>query len=86
MTIKVLKRAEIDDDKWNNSIVGSNCNNIYGLTWYLDAVTDKNWQALVANDYEIILPFLKKWKYFIPYITQPFLCQSFHFYTKKKKY
>jgi len=84
MDVRSLERGEIDDEKWDHCIATSAHSNVYGLTWYLDAVTERKWQALVSGDYDIVLPFLKKSKYFLPYITQPFLCQSFQMYTNTK--
>jgi len=75
MELKLFQRWEIDDDKWNNHIASSPQGNVYGLTWYLDAMTDGHWQALVSKNYLTLMPFYKKSKYLIPYITQPFLCQ-----------
>lgn len=85
MDVRSLERGEIDDEKWDHCIATSAHSNVYGLTWYLDAVTERKWQALVSGDYEIVLPFLKKSKYFIPYITQPFLCQRLGLFHREKE-
>jgi hypothetical protein len=85
MELRLLQREEIDDEKWDNYIANSSQSNVYGLTWYLDAVTQGRWQALVSGDYDIVLPFLKKSKYFLPYITQPFLCQRLGLFCKEKE-
>lgn len=54
--MRYLKRKEIDLEKWNFCI--ENCTKplIYGLSWYLDAATNKKWDALVWGDYEAVLP------------------------------
>lgn len=31
----------------------------YGLSWWLDAVTDKNWDGVVVDDYRLVLPLPK---------------------------
>ncbi len=45
---------------------------IYGYSFYLDAMT-KQWDALVLNDYETVMPLTWKKKYGISYLYQPFL-------------
>lgn len=84
MEVRSLKRWEIADDKWNNSILLSPQGNVYALTWYLDAMTDGDWQALILGDYYAVMPFYKKSKYLIPYITQPFLCQRLGIFNAKE--
>jgi hypothetical protein len=42
-------------------------------------MTDHNWSALVYGDYEIVLPVYVKTKFFVPYVTQAFLCQKSSF-------
>lgn len=85
MEIRLLRRNEIDDEKWNKSIATSIHVSVYALTWYLDAMTDSKWQAWISGDYEIVMPFYKKYKYGIPYITQPFLCQRLGLFHNKKE-
>ena len=76
MSIKYLIRKEIDDNLWNKKIEES-CNTlIYGFTWYLDAATNKSWDALVLNDYEFIMPLPKRRKFFISYIFLPLFTQQ----------
>lgn len=70
MTWQLIKRANIDENKWNNTVDNSANHHISGLSWYLDIVAP-NWHGLVWNDYEIVFPFTKKKKYFIPYFMQP---------------
>ncbi|MDD3630502.1 MAG: hypothetical protein PHF55_05725 [Bacteroidales bacterium] len=70
MTWQLIKRANIDENKWNHTVDNSSNHHISGLSWYLDIVAP-NWHGLVWNDYEIVFPFTKKKKYFIPYFMQP---------------
>lgn len=70
MTWQLIKRANIDENKWNNTVDNSANHHISGLSWYLDIVAP-NWHGLVWNDYEIVFPFSKKKKYCIPYFMQP---------------
>ena len=74
-SIKLLHRKEVDTEKWDKVVRLCEGANVYGMSWYLDAVTDANWHGVVINDYEYIMPVYIKKKFFLPYITQPFLCQ-----------
>ncbi len=76
MTIKLLRRQEIDDDKWNICIDRAEFPSIFAKCWYLDIFTSQHWQGLVCGDYEAVMPLFVKKKWFISYITQPFLCQQ----------
>lgn len=66
------ERKEIDVSKWNRCIKDAGNGRIYGYSFYLDAMADQ-WDGLVLNDYEAVmpLPWRKKWR--IYYLYQPFL-------------
>ena len=49
--IRYLRRQDIDDAKWDACI-----HLIYGKSYYLDHMTDGQWDALIMGDYEIIMP------------------------------
>ena len=70
--IKYFRRNDIDDAKWNACIDSAANGLIYAYTDYLDCMSD-NWDGLVLNNYEAVmpLPWRKKWS--IHYIYQPFL-------------
>lgn len=70
--IQYLKRKEIDILKWDNCISNSSNGLIYGYSFYLDNMSG-NWDALVMNDYEAVMPLTWNKKYTIQYIYQPFL-------------
>lgn len=70
--IRNLNHREIDKIKWDNRIAHSANGLIYAYSFYLDNMTDE-WDALVLNDYEAIMPLTWKKKYSIRYLYQPFL-------------
>lgn len=77
MNLLHLKRHEIDDDAWNASLKAASNRRIYAATWYLDLVTQEQWNALVSDDYRYLfpLPFNQK----IPGLLQvqrPIICQQ----------
>lgn len=70
--ISYLTRKEINTVKWDNCITNSPNGRIYAYAWYLDHMAQQ-WDALVVNDYEAVMPLTWKKKYGIKYIYQPFL-------------
>ena len=73
--IHCIKRKDLDIDKYDACIAASVQFRIYAFSWYLDAVSE-NWEVLILNDYEAVMPLPWKQKYFLKYITQPFFCQQ----------
>lgn len=73
MEISYLPQANIDKRKWDHCIDTAANGLIYAYSFYLDAMS-KNWDALVANDYEMIMPLTWNKKYTIHYLYQPFFC------------
>ena len=70
--IKYLPREAIDDTKWDACIDNAGNGLIYAYSFYLDTMAD-NWDALVLNDYEAVMPLTWKKKYGIYYLYQSFL-------------
>ncbi|MGN6249096.1 MAG: hypothetical protein ACTHNG_12145 [Ginsengibacter sp.] len=70
MEISYLPQGKIDKSKWDNCIKNSANGLIYAYSFYLDAMSE-NWDALVANDYEVVMPLTWKRKYGIYYLYQP---------------
>src|SRR5882757_6050862 len=68
--IVVVKRKDIDDNKWNDCIKNASNSLIYSYTFYLDTMA-KHWDALVLNDYEAVMPLTYNKKYGIYYLYQP---------------
>lgn len=80
--IQYVKRENIDIIKYDACIANSVQSRIYAFSWYLDIVAD-NWDVLVLNDYEAVMPLPWKQKYFIKYVTQPFFCQQLGVFSKE---
>lgn len=75
MDIRYVKQQNIDRKKWDACIENSvNCM-VYAMSWYLDVVCE-NWDALISNDYEAVMPLPWKKKYGIKYIYHPFFAQQ----------
>ncbi|WP_111706602.1 hypothetical protein [Lutibacter citreus] len=81
--IQYLKRKEIDIQKYNACIENSINSRIYAYSWYLDCVAD-NWDVLILNDYEAVMPMPWRQKYFIKYIYPPAWTQQLGIFSSRK--
>jgi len=73
--IRYLTQQQIDKLKWDACMAASANGLIYGYSFYLDCMA-KQWDGLVLNDYEAIMPLTWNKKYGIFYLYQPFSCAS----------
>ncbi|MCX8019616.1 MAG: hypothetical protein N2747_03870 [Chitinophagaceae bacterium] len=71
-SIQYILHKDIERNKWDNCILHSPNGLIYGFSYYLDIVCDE-WDALVYNDYEAVMPLPRKKKWGIQYLFQPFV-------------
>ena len=70
MGIQYLTYKEINKTKWDDCISTSPNGLIYSYSFYLDTMT-RQWDALVLNDYEAVMPLTWNKKYGICYLYQP---------------
>lgn len=75
MKITYIKHADIDKEKWDRCIDQSANGLIYAHSFYLDSMSE-NWDALVQNDYEAVMPLTRKKKFGIFYLYQPGFTQQ----------
>lgn len=75
MNISYLQHKNIDKIKWDECIDKAANGLIYAYSFYLDNMSE-NWDALVSNDYEMVMPLTWKKKYTIYYLYQPFFTAS----------
>jgi len=68
--IVYVKRGAIDISKWDRCIEEASNGLIYGYSFYLDHMA-KNWDALILNDYEAVMPLPWNNKWGIKYLYQP---------------
>lgn len=72
---------DIDKTKWDECITNSINSLPYAYSWYLNLVCD-NWDAIVLNDYQAVMPLPWKSKFGFRYISHPYFCQQLGvFYT-----
>ncbi|MDO9633540.1 MAG: hypothetical protein Q7J05_00660 [Paludibacter sp.] len=82
MVIKHLSHKTIDCNKWDEAISEASNSLIYANSWYLDIISP-NWDALISDDYQYVLPIPIKRKYKIPYIVQPPLAQQLGIFSSR---
>lgn len=75
MEIKYLTYQQINKKKWDACIDKASNGLIYACSAYLDGMAGE-WDALVLNDYELIMPLPGRKKYGIHYLFQPFVTPS----------
>lgn len=83
MQIKHFQHKEIDFQRWDATISESTNRLTYAFSWYLDLVSP-GWEALIADDYEYLMPLPVKRKYYVNYIVQPFLTQQLGIFSKHR--
>ncbi len=65
--ISYILNADIDKDKYDKVVESAANTMIYAYSWYLNAVAD-NWDVLILNDYEAVMPLPVRKKYLLNYI------------------
>jgi hypothetical protein len=81
--IRYLKRQEIDIARWDACIAASANRLIYGFSFYLDHMTDGQWDALVLEEYAAIMPLTWRRKAGIRYLCQPAFTQQTGIFSQK---
>jgi len=72
---RIIARSDLNTDRWNDLCLKGSGSNLYAQLWFLDAMTQESWAAVVMGDYDAVLPFYRKKKWGIPYVLPPLLCQ-----------
>ena len=79
--IQYLTQQQIDKEKWNACITASVNSLIYGYAFYLDCMAGQ-WDALVLNDYEAVMPLTRNRKFGIAYLYQPPFTQQLGIFSR----
>ncbi|MCF6185225.1 MAG: hypothetical protein L3J56_11525, partial [Bacteroidales bacterium] len=53
--IRIIKNSDIDTVLWDRCIARSQNGDIFGYSWFLDAVSD-NWFGIVKGNYRVVMP------------------------------
>lgn len=68
--IRVVQAKDLDVDKWDECVRQSENGLVYSMSWYLDTLGE-NWDGLVLNDYEMVMPLVHRKKYGLSYLFRP---------------
>ena len=79
--IKHLTHNMIDKRRWDDCIAKSFNGSVYAWSWYLDIV-HPDWEALIENDYERVMPLTPSRKLLLSYMFQPFFVQQLGVYSQ----
>jgi hypothetical protein len=79
MEFVYIKNSKINREKWNRAISQSLFPMTYGYSWYLDSVT-MFWDAIVADDYELVFPLPYRIKFNNVIVYQPLLMPKSAYY------
>jgi hypothetical protein len=74
--IDYLRRREIDTTRWDACIAASANGLIYAKSFYLDAMTAGQWDALILDDYTAVMPLPWRKKAGIRYLYPPAFTQQ----------
>lgn len=83
MRIVYVLHSEIDKYKWDTCLQQSKNNLLYAKSFYLDIVSP-GWDALIAGDYEFVMPLTNRKKLGIAYLAQPAFTQQLGVFSKNK--
>jgi hypothetical protein len=73
LTITYLPYSNINLKKWDDCLANASNETIYAYSFYLNHMATQ-WDALVADDYEFVMPLTYNKKYGIYYLYQPAFC------------
>lgn len=80
--IQFIPSPKINTDKWNTALKSAYGESIYGHAWYLDAFC--YWEALVVDDYRIVIPIPFRKRFGISYVYVPRFCQTLGVFSTDK--
>jgi len=78
--INYLEQKDVSYYHWDLCVSRAVNSSIYGYTWFLNTVTD-DWDALVAEDYKMVMPLPLKQNLTGMRIAQPFYCPYLGIYS-----
>lgn len=83
LKINYLDHSEINKIKWDSIIEKSPNGLVYALSWYLDIISP-GWDALIADDYNIIMPLPTKTRFGKKILFQPVFAHQLGVFAQQK--
>lgn len=84
--LRYLKHKEINRKKWDACIDNSINALPYAYSWYLDVVTNENWDAIILDDYAAVFPVPVKSYVVYKKVFQPFFTQQLGLFVQQEKH
>lgn len=82
--VRFVQHTDVDFDKWDAAIATSCTPTILCTSCYLDLLTEgATWHALVAGDYECVMPIPERKKWGIKYAYTPFFLTQMGIFSKQ---
>jgi GNAT acetyltransferase-like protein len=82
--IRYLGRQEIDAGKWDQCIGTASNALVYARSFYLDHMAPGHWDALVLDDYRVVMPICWNRKWGIRYGYQPPFTQQLGIFSREE--
>lgn len=85
MKIRHYTYKQINIEKYDECIKNAINTHVYAFSWYLDIVTNKDWEVLVLGDYKAVMPVPYKRmpkKFFRRMVEHPLFCQQLGIFYK----
>lgn len=79
-----LKHSEINKIRWDEALKTFPNAMVYATTWYLDTVTNDQWDAIISADYEWLMPIPLKKKMGVTYLPTPVFVQQLGIFGPQK--
>lgn len=82
--IRLVKNADVDTQEWDLTIHLGRHALVYGLSWYLDIVSN-GWDALICDDYRAVMPLTPgKFRRVIPSLIRPYGTQQLGIFSREE--
>ena len=81
--IRRLKYGEIDFAKYTRCLESSEQRKYSAASNFLDITSDKQWELLIYNDYEAVMPVPFVYKFGLKIVHNPMLCQQLGIFSAK---
>jgi hypothetical protein len=79
-----LKHSEINKVRWDEALKSFPNALVYASTWYLDSVTNDQWDAIISSDYNWLMPIPLKKKMGVNYLPTPVFVQQLGIFGPEK--
>jgi len=83
MDIRLINNSKVNRQKWDDTVTQSS-SNFFATSKALD-INSSTWQAIVVDDYELVMPIVPQTRYGIPYLVQPLFFQQLGVFQKQQE-